>query len=35
MTSHVYVFYISVENSSDFEDMAAVGLTAAERNKFE
>jgi hypothetical protein len=33
MTSHVYLFYISDENSSDIEEMAAVGLTAAERNK--
>ena len=30
-----YLFYISEENGSDFEEMAAVGLTAAERNKLE
>jgi hypothetical protein len=33
MTSHVYLFYISDEKSSDFEEIANVGLTAAERNK--
>lgn len=29
----IYPLYISEENSSDFEGMEAVGLTAAERNK--